>query len=765
MVGARGTWGKSALAALAFALLAPLAAPALAQTAAPTGADPLVPPGVLTDLPNAATGGQASISSDRLTYNADTHQIIAEGHVEVDYSGETVTGDRLVFDQRSKVAHFIGAVTVKGPGGIVYRASDLVLSDATSQALIQQLVITTPEGALVTAGSGSFQKNGDSVLTNGTYSPCGQCIDSKGRRIGWSATSSRMIYHGQSQTVTLDQPTLYLLGVPVAWLPWLSMPDPTKRLNRFNAPAIDYSPAFGAMLSVPYFIAAGRDDDILLTPSLLSRQGVMLGAEWDHRFFNGAMSVKASGIDQLDPGAYAGTVGDRGWRGAFQTAGSFKPASEWTIGWSYTNFTDAAYLIDYHFRGYTDTGLVNQVYATKLSRDQFIDFRLQQFDLLGNVTPEQQQQQAGALPNARFRNVWWLGDNGQLDVSSTLLGVQRVADADPVTVGGVTYRYGYEEEKAHGTGEVDWQKQIITPGGVVATPYLGLRLDAAYEDGSSPNLPGAESLFTATPIAAMDVRFPLLMRQGTTSAIFEPIAQIYYRGSDTTDVGITNDNAQSFVFDDTNLFSYNRFAGTDRQETGLRANVGGHLEVNYPNGSWLDVIGGQSFQLAGPNAFAAADPTQVTTGQGLSDPASYMVFGAQGSPGGGVTLASKLQINPNGGPGLARAGVGASFTAGRYLVALDYLYLAKDLDRGVASDQEELGGNVGLPVSDYWSVTSDLSWDLAHNSWLAAGGGLNYDDGYLRYGADLELTGPTNIDPSDTRVTASFWLKGLSGTP
>ena len=69
---------------------------------------------------------------------------------------------------------------------------------------------------------------------------------------------------------------------------------------------------------------------------------------------------------------------------------------------------------------------------------------------------------------------------------------------------------------------------------------------------------------------------------------FEPIAQIVYRGSSTVAPGITNDNALSFVFDDTNLFSYDRFTGSDRQETGLRANIGGRYMANFGDGTWLD---------------------------------------------------------------------------------------------------------------------------------------------------------------------------------
>src|SRR5690606_18851599 len=146
------------------------------------------------------------------------------------------------------------------------------------------------------------------------------------------------------------------------------------------------------------------------------------------------------------------------------------------------------------------------------------------------------------------------------------------------------YEFAYEEHKVHAAVEASWQNQYVLPGGLLATPYLGLRGDAAWYDGSSVLKPGEVSLLEATPIAAIDVRWPLIAVDGYDSHLFEPIAQLVYRGSDTTLVGITNDDAQSFVFDDTNLFSYNRFSGSDRQEMGLRVNIGGRYLANFGDG-------------------------------------------------------------------------------------------------------------------------------------------------------------------------------------
>jgi LPS-assembly protein len=83
--------------------------------------------------------------------------------------------------------------------------------------------------------------------------------------------------------------------------------------------------------------------------------------------------------------------------------------------------------------------------------------------------------------------------------------------------------------------------------------------------------------------------------------------------------------------------------------------------------------------------------------------------------------------------------------------------------RGVLANQHEVAAGVGLPLADYWRGTAHLGWDLANNTWLDAGAGVRYDDGYLEYGGDITATGPTNIDANDLRVTASFSLKGLGG--
>ena len=548
----------------------------------------------------------------------------------------------------------------------------------------------------------------------------------------------------------------------MAWIPWLIVPDPSQpRAQGFRVPSVNYSDRLGVRLDTPFFLPFGEDMDLLLTPSFMSRQGVLMAAEFTHRVPIGVYDVKVSGLYQLDPMAFTFPEAQTNWRGAIQTTGKFTPTEEWTVGWSYTAFTDAAYLVDYGLQ--SNKNVVNEAYATYLTRDSYFTIRARQHNLLGDYTAVQQMQQAREIPSIDAAHYLDLGENGRVDFSAEVQGIQRGVDSGPTLFNGVPYIFAYEENKVHATIEAAWQNQYILPAGIVATPYLGMRLDGGYYDGASALLAGPISMFEATPIAAIDVRWPLVAVNGYDSHLFEPVAQLVYRGSSNTLVGITNDNAQSFVFDDTLLFSYDRFSGSDRQETGLRLNVGGRYLANFEDGSWLELIGGKSFHLAGANALGIVDHAQTGNSTGLGMPLSYLVLGAQGSPGGGLEFGAKTQIDTSTFR-IARAVAAGSFTYDSHNVGASYSFIPANPAIGTIADQHEatISGKTPLPF-DYWYADGSLSWDIAQNSWLEAKAGLTYDDGYFVAGVFGGATGPTHTTPNSTSWGFKVRLRGPVG--
>src|SRR5204862_406003 len=73
--------------------------------------------------------------------------------------------------------------------------------------------------------------------------------------------------------------------------------------------------------------------------------------------------------------------------------------------------------------------------------------------------------------------------------------------------------------------------------------------------------------------------------------VFEPIVQAIlapFGGNPNT---IPNEDSASFEFDETNLFSYNKFPGDDRVETGPRMNAGVRYAAYFEDGVAEAIVG------------------------------------------------------------------------------------------------------------------------------------------------------------------------------
>jgi len=719
----------------------------------------LLPAGFFDRFPTAAMGSIA-LEADNLVYDLDANTIIARGNVRLSYNEYMASADRAVYDRSSGDLVLIGNAVVRDPDDVVYQGTRIEVTGDFKRAFVEALAMRTPDGALVSADSAQYLDEITSILQNGTYAPCGTCIDENGNRIGWRVVATKIIINREEKTIYLEQPVLELVGTPMALLPFLWLPTPDNPLRQGVRPLrFAVSDKFGYGVGLPYMFSLGPDTDFLFSPMLMSRQGLLLDGELFQKFGPGRTSIRAAGLYQLDRSAFAAEVGDRDWRGAIQTSGAFTPLSNWKAGWSYLAFSDPAFIPDYQLSGF-DT--INDVYAQYLSDNSFFDARVQEFKALGNVSPVVQDRQATSIPLVRLNRVEELGNGmGQVAITANFLGVNRTLDHS-ATVGGVPYIYGYRGTKYHAMIEAMWSKQWIAPGGVVLTPYLGGRIDLSGYDGASALLPAASTLFSATPIAALDLRFPLIALDGQSSYLFEPIAQLVLRASSTSAVGITNDNAQGLVFEDANLFSFNRFSGTDRQETGLRLNVGGQFMANFGDQSWLRLIGGQSYQLAGVNAFSVFDHVQTGNTSGLETTASYIVAGASAYFGGGVAAGAKIEIDPLK-VAVVRAAVASELDLSGFTLSSEYYYLAAQPGRGKLSDTHTISAKLGVPIAEYWRVTGSVAWNLVAQNWSNVSIGAGYDDQFLEYGAQYKALQNVSSLEVKHRFTFSFSLKGPAG--
>ncbi len=147
------------------------------------------------------------------------------------------------------------------------------------------------------------------------------------------------------------------------------------------------------------------------------------------------------------------------------------------------------------------------------------------------------------------------------------------------------------------------------------------------------------------PTVGLEYRYPFINVQPWGTTTIEPIAQVIIRPNETYAGKLPNEDAQSMVFDASNLFSVDKFSGYDRVEGGGRANVGVQATTQFDRGGSVNVLFGQSYQLFGLNSFAVADVTNTGVDSGLQNPRSDYVASVNYSPNRTYTFSVRSRMD------------------------------------------------------------------------------------------------------------------------
>jgi LPS-assembly protein len=680
-----------------------------------------------------STTSQMLVSADRLTVDSRTSIVVAQGGVRLSSEGYLIAADRAEYNQKSGKVILVGSVAVRDPEGQQYTSDRAELYGGFKQGFLKSLIFETSNGMRLSAADAEIRPGNTLFLNDASLTPCGNCVDAKGRQIGWRVRSATILRDTEKKTIYFTGGSLEIAGIPIAYLPWLALPDPSlTNIEDLVRTRISYSAEKGVAVVYPGFVWHQPEYGLTLTPEFYTRQGVLGELNWKKQVGFASYSADAWGIYQLSPWAYAGKIGDTNLRGGMQGKVDLALDDGWKAGAQASAYSDRSFALDYN-KGRRDGDYATQrIFATQLTNDTYIDARAEYYVGLGEDGATNEAKQGQVLPTILGHHVAKAPNGmGEVALDGQLTRITREADSSS-TVGGVDYVEGFASEKTHASVQAAWRDQWVLPAGVLISPYVGVRGDVAqYESASThANAPATSITHSITPIAALDVSWPLMARSEGANHFVTPRLQIVSRGGDSSP-GITNDDAQSFVFDDTNLFSFNRFSGTDRQETGTRATYGVTYHADLTDGRWFDLAIGQSIQIGGTNSAALANPYQTGRGSGVSDGLSHIVVAAKGAPFAGVELGAKTLIDPNS-TSIDRAVVAGKYSGELFSAGIDYAYQSKAMAPGVSADRHEIGGNLAVPIDDYWTVGANARYDIVGSKLNNYGISLGYDDNYTQ---------------------------------
>lgn len=733
------------------------------------------------------------LEADTIVYDHDNSTVTAIGAVQIDYDGNRLVAQRVAYDRRTSRLVASGQVEILDRDGNRFYSEEIDVTDDFRDAFVRTLRVETADKTYFAAESADRKDGTVTTFNYGVYTACEPCEDKPDKPPVWRIKAQKIIWNGQTKTVRFERARFEMFGLPLAFLPAFEIADPTvKQKTGFLAPSYRSSSHLGHGVTVPYYWALSPTYDITFKPTWFSKQGFLAEAEWRQRFNSGEYSITVAGIRQRSPEEFYSTpagalssADNEKTRAMIGSKGRFRINPRWTFGWDVMAQTDKHFARRYGINGYTQSRRTNEVYLTGLNDRNYFDLRFQKFNRQELVRDYHSETDAPYSSARNARQPWVLPSfdysytpdtpiaGGELSVDINVQSVRRgllddrnfTAEGEPQTI-----VYGIEGASTRLTAEAEWKRSFIVPGGLMLTPLLHARADAIgvnYKDGSEAAIDQLalrndvdtdirSAYYRSMATAGLEARWPVLFSASSSTHVLEPMGQLFLRPDEPygTTVGIPNEDAQSMVFDASNLFERDKFSGYDRIEGGARLNLGLRYSGAFANGWSAHGLFGQSFHLAGTNPYASPDLVHAGAASGLETDRSDYVgsLGVISPVGLSFSVGGRFDEDTF---EVRRTDVSAGYNSRPVRVSAVYSYIQAQPDYGFTQDRHEIRGSASVRFHENWRVFGSGTYDLTNDVMVRKGVGLAYDDECFSYTLTAsEYINPTV--PSDRRRTFGF---------
>ncbi len=710
------------------------------------------------------------LQGDQLIYDNNSNSVVARGNVEIYYSNYILTADEVVYDQGAQTLTAVGNVVLKEPNGNVVRADRYTLTDDFRDGFVQSLSVVSKDDTRIAAERATRREGNVTEFINGKFTPCKSTGDMPPL---WCISAARVIHDKEATTIAYHDAQFELFGQPIVYVPYFEHADPSvKRKTGLLPPGFGVSSNnLGFFVEMPYYFALAPNYDFLFNPMYTAKQGVVWQGEWRHRLANGMYTIKFSGLDQDWRDLPAPTDPNRdnrdldGWRGSIETKGKFSLGSWWNLGWDATFESDDTYRRFYKLDGVLLTDRVNEIYLEGISDRNYLGIKLYQF---GGLSYQDTDSSESLVHPIIDHNYVFASPvlGGELKWNTNALSFSRNGDFKDTLNAPISV----SQELTRAVTEVKWRRQLTDAIGITYTPFAHLRGDAySYAGYNQASTTVDESTNFVRGLAAggATISYPWVANSSLGNHVIEPIGQIVVRQAHVQQNQLPVEDARSLIFDDTTLFEIDKFSGYDRVETGTRANVGVQYTFTHSNGGYAKLIAGQSFHLAGENAYANPGidfdgRTFYNPYSGLETDRSDYVLGAYLAPSNVFRFISQSRFDQDD-FALRRADLAGQFSLGPVLAQATYTYSTLDPQQR-DDNQQDISGALGLQLSENWSVLATMRYDIDNSQRLMDTFQIKYSDECFVLTATYQETfirDPSRDLEPDRTVMLNFQFKHL----
>lgn len=683
-------------------------------------------------IPQTDSQAPFLMKADDLTFDDNLGLVVARGNVEIAQGGRVLMADTVTYNQKTDIMTASGHVSLMEETGEVVFAEYAEFSDDLKNGVVDSIRMLLADNSRMAANGGRRIGGVTTEMSRAVYSPCDLCAKDPTRAPLWQIKAVRVTHDSVNKDIEYRDASMEIFGLPVAYLPYFSHPDPTvKRRSGFLAPSYGSSSDLGTFIRAPYYWAIAQDKDATFSPMYTTDQGLVMAGEYRQRLTNGEFQFSGSYTQPTDPPDGADH------RGHIRGRGRFDLDDTWRAGFNVLRSTDDTYLRRYRFPsgesafGSADKSLTSTAFVEGFQRRNYA--RATAYSYQGLRATDDPGKTPLILPLAEYS---FRGEpdrhGGRFNIDSSLLSLTRDEGTDSRRI----------------SAKTSWNLPYTAPAGDIYNLTASVQTDLYNVDGVET--PGNPSQLQdgvtgrVFPQVQFNWRYPFVKHQGSTTQLIEPIAGFVVAPRGGNPDKIPNEDSLDVEFDDLSLFRDNRFTGYDRVEGGQRVVYGLRGGVYGAGGGSSTAFLGQSYRFNEDSPYAP--------GTGLNDQLSDVVGRLSVSPNNMLDFlyrfrfdAEELQSRRN----EITMGVGPP----RLRLELTYLFIDEEPTTSEFGDRQEINGALNIGLTRNWSTFVSARRDLEEDGgFVSAGGGLQYSDECLIFRASLarRFTRDRDLVPATT---------------
>lgn len=698
-------------------------------------------PAVALDLkmPNISQNQPVDFEADRVSYQQQGNTVLAEGNVVLKQEGLTMQTEQIRFSRDENKIVVPHEIQMKMADGTVAKSQGGSMSGSLDRIDVGATEMTLYEGSSFGADRMQRVENGDSYLTEAYYTPCNHC---ETQAPLWKLRAKTIRHDVSARDLIYKNVFFDVKNVPVVYLPYWRMPDFTvKRRSGFLAPGFYSTHEMRRSVTLPFFVNVADNQNLTITP-YISYDHVPLGvATYEGLFSKGKLDLQASATQDKNDSRNQGHI-----RAGFE----YDMTDRWKWSGEWSRVSGDTYFRRYRIQGIDDTEpfLTSHLTAERFGNRNYFRARAYSFQSLQDGVQSRTiptvipvlDYQYNTMPLAGY------GLYGFTALNTALYNTREHFKSNRISVTqGVRMPY-------------------VSPVGAAFDLMGQVRADAYAVDTGERLIdekPQNTSYTTGRiyPNAALTVSYPLTRTGRTSTQTLEPVAMVVAAPNGGNKEKIPNVDSLIFDFDDTNLFSANRFAGYDRVEGGTRVNYGlKWSRFNHSSGRSVSALFGQSYRLS--------EDELMTDLLGYDSRNFSNYVGRIRYAGEYLTLNYRTRLNQRTFQS-EKTEVGLLVGTAPLRVGVDYITRkAYTIRENAYDDRKELYLTVNSQFSRNWSMAGKYRYDLTDKKKpLESGLMLRYDNECTAIIFDASKSFAEDRDyKGSTSFMVKFILKTLGGT-